>query len=122
MLHKDRKHSYKVYTDVDELVRDLKEKSWCGCQGFVYGRLVLRNDQTSGDGIFEANIARDVGDGKIEEFESWTIDWMERDALRGYILKEVSPEGGAPGVPLTLPERWPAHGYGTGSGPCHLCR
>lgn len=115
MMHKKRRHRFIVFDDIDELVAHIKRANWVSCAGWIWRDLVMRNDQTSADGMFELNVCRDLGDGKLEDFESLTIPWIEADGLKAYLESYTRGPGKTP------PEEWEKHGIGHMSGSCAHC-
>ena len=76
MIHKLRNYNVKEYFDLDVLVKDLTERSWCLCCGFRWRSLTLLNDAFSEDGAQEFAVLRDG-----HEIESLTISWMKPDEV-----------------------------------------
>lgn len=99
MIHKARRYNVADETSLDDLVAKLTRNSWCLCNGFRIGGLLILNDAFSEDGAQEFAVIRE-SDGA--QLESLTVSWMEPPALHAALAAllagqappaGVSPEG-----------------------------
>jgi len=76
--HTKRRWNVAPVESPEALADKLTLNSWCCCTGFQYGGVLFLNDAFSEDGAQEYAI---VHADTLEQFESITFGWMERDAI-----------------------------------------
>jgi hypothetical protein len=94
VIHSKRQYQVRTFDSLDEMCTKLFENSWCGCDGFRFGKLLLLNDAFSPDGAQEYAVFHDAcktdeceAPSKFMQIESLTVSWMDsaqelRDTLQ----------------------------------------
>lgn len=88
-MHKARIWSVGDAEEVEAVAAKLHDMTWCRCDGFRVGGILLLNDSTGPDGAQEYAV---VDEATMEQFESITVSWMTKDRLTE-VIREMS-EGG----------------------------
>ena len=82
MMHDKRTCAVKSYASLPTMCHALTDHTWCLCNGFRYGPLVLLNDSFSEDGTAEFTVYDEHRDNGTQ-IESITVrqylsDWLTR--------------------------------------------
>ena len=89
MLHTKRVFSVADIEDATELARQLRDFSWCLCNGFRYRGVLWLNDSTSEDAIQEYAVIRERD---MVQLESITVSWCSYESLERYIQQAAAGE------------------------------
>ena len=84
MMHDKRTFAVKSYASLPTMCHALTDHTWCLCNGFRYGPLVLLNDSFSEDGTAEFAVY-DEHRNNGTQIESITVSWCTAEKLEQYL-------------------------------------